>query len=587
MCKLKKLAFFFLFFLFALTKSGVSQTTAHKRIDSLNDLLWKTVFLDFEKAVKIGDETIQLAKGSNYSIGLANTYAKLGVLYDINGKPEKALPYFLNAIKIQEEIRDSAGLSFSYNNLGLMYYAQYNYKEAYKYLTISLAIDKSRNDLKRAAGAMVNLGIINTYLDSLDRSLQLYNEALAIHKSSNDSAGMMTCISNMGSVYYYKKDFKMALNYYLQNEVFLRLSGITEKKSSAYNNLANTYSKLKQFDKALEFAFKDLELCTSNQLINRKQFAYESLNDIYVDMGDYKNAHVYLNKYIALRDSILNEDRNASIAEMQTKYETEKKDKELIRINAEKDKEVQRRLTQRNFMIAVIVVITLLLLIIVLAFRSKQRINKLLNEKNELNEENIKQKEVLIAEVHHRVKNNLQLINSIIDMQSRNYEDEKTITAVKDIQKRVGAIALLHQFLYQKDSIESVEMQQYISELVTGLKNSFKSDDKKIEVVCEVENLRLHINTAVPLGLIINELFTNSFKHAFANKNEGQVKIVLRKFDDLLELEVSDDGVGSNETNSNNFGKLMIRSLSRQLQAEWKVKNENGLKNVFLIKKFK
>jgi two-component sensor histidine kinase len=468
-----------------------------------------------------------------------------------------------------------------------MYYAQYNYKNAYKFLTVSLAIDKKRGDLKRAAGAMVNLGIVNTYLDSLDESLSLYNEALEIHKLSNDTAGMMSCISNMGSVYFYKKDFKKALQCYSQNEEFLRNSGMPEKKSSAYNNLANVYAKLKMYDKALLFAFKDLELCSANQLINRKQFAYESLNDIYIEMGDYKKAHEYLHKYVSLRDSILNEDRNASIAEMQTKYETEKKDKELLQVNAEKDIEIQRNLTQRNLFIAVIVFVVLVVLIIGLAYRSKQRINKLLSEKNQLNENIIKQKEVLIAEVHHRVKNNLQLINSIVDMQARNYSEENTISAVQDIQKRIGAIALLHQFLYQKDSIESVEMSQYINELVTGLKNSFKTEDKKIGVVCEVENLRLDINTAVPLGLIINELFTNSFKHAFANKNEGQVKIVLKKLDALLELEVSDDGVGTDENSSNNFGKLMIRSLSRQLQAEWKVENGNGLKNVFLIKKFK
>ena len=574
-------------FIILINYSGNSQVLINQRVDSLNEVLWSFVFTDFNEAEKIGDEVISSAKQINYPKGLSEAYSKMGVLYDVNGKTEKSLPYFLNAIKIQEEIKDSIGLSFSYNNLGLMYYAQYNYKEAYKFLSISLVIDKKRGDLKRAAGAMVNLGIVNTYLDSLDKSLALYSEALEIHKLSNDTAGMMSCISNMGNVYFYKKDFKKALQCYSQNEEFLRNSGMPEKKSSAYNNLANVYAKLKMYDKALLFAFKDLELCSANQLINRKQFAYESLNDIYIEMGDYKKAHEYLHKYVSLRDSILNEDRNASIAEMQTKYETEKKDKELLQVNAEKDIEIQRNLTQRNLFIAVIVFVVLVVLIIGLAYRSKQRINKLLSEKNQLNENIIKQKEVLIAEVHHRVKNNLQLINSIVDMQARNYSEENTISAVQDIQKRIGAIALLHQFLYQKDSIESVEMSQYINELVTGLKNSFKTEDKKIGVVCEVENLRLDINTAVPLGLIINELFTNSFKHAFANKNEGQVKIVLKKLDALLELEVSDDGVGTDENSSNNFGKLMIRSLSRQLQAEWKVENGNGLKNVFLIMKFK
>ncbi len=575
-------------FIFCLAFQTTSAQQKNKQaVDSLNEALWKQVFVDFDKSIVTSDIAIKLSKELNYSKGLANCYARLGVLYDINGKPDKALPFFLNAIKIQDEIQDSTGLSFSYNNLGLMYYAQYNYKEAYKYLNIALKIDLNIKDTKGAAGVMVNLGIVNTYLDSLDRALQLYQDALKIHETSGDSAGMMTCISNLGNVYFYKEDYKTALKYYSTNSEFLKNSDMFEKKSSAYNNLANVYSKLKQFDKALEFAFKDLELCNSNQLINRKQFAYESLNDIYFEMGDYKKAHEFLNKYVALRDSILNEDRNESIAEMQAKFETERKDKEIIKVNAEKEKEVQKGIVQRNWFISLIVVFALILLIIVIFFISKQRINKLLQEKNNLNEEVIKQKEILIGEVHHRVKNNLQLINSIIDLQSQDFKDEATIIAIKDVQKRVGAIALLHQFLYQKDSIESVDMQLYIAELAEGLRKSFQSKENEISLVFNIERIKLHVNTAVPLGLIINELVTNSFKHAFKGRSKGEIKIDLTKSNDALVLIISDDGLGMGVDSSQNFGKQMIKSLSRQLQADWTYENNNGLKNVFLIKKFK
>lgn len=574
-------------FCLGLTVSLRAQSISSQKVDSISAEMWASVFTNPGKAKKLGEEGIIIAKKSSYQKGLAELYARLGVLYDITGKPEMALPHFLDAIKIQEQIKDSAGLSFSYNNLGLMYYAQFDYKNAYKNLNASLIINLKRNDLNRAAGAMVNLGIVNAYLDSIERSELLYNRALDIYTDLKDSSGMMSCYSNLANVYYNQREYKTALNYFLLLEKYWNSKGNPEKKASNYVQLANVHSKLKLFEKALNYAFKGLQTCEENGLVEKKQYSYENLNDIYIEMGDYKNAHIYLNKYILLRDSLLNEDRNSTLAEMQAKYETEKKDNEILKVNSERDKAVQKSAMQFNYIIAIIMFFLLVVTIIFVFLRSKQRLNKVLEEKNNLNEEIIRQKEMMIGEVHHRVKNNLQLINSIIELQIRNYQDQETISAVDDIRKRVNSIALLHQYLYQKENIDSIDMYEYMYELMNGLQQSFHTPAQNIYVECNVQNIQLHINTAVSVGLLVNELITNSFKHAFQNRSEGTIEISLKKENDTLILEVNDDGSGIKMEENNNFGRNMIRSLCRQLQAEWIRETNSGLKNKFVIKKFK
>lgn len=557
-------------------------------VDALNKLSWDLCFSNTDSSKKIAENALQLSNKINYKKGAAEAESKLAVIYDISGFPEKALPLFLSAIKEQEQIKDSSGLSFSYNNLGLMYYAQYNYPQALYNLKKSLLIDEKTGDKKSAAGSLVNIGIVYTYIDSLDEALQLYNKALAIYTSLKDTSGIMSSYSNIAKIHYSKEEYAQALDYYKKNEIFLKQYPNSERISAYYNAVANTYLKMKNFALAESFAFKDLEVCEKNQLLNRKQFAYETLNVVYSEMGNYQKAHQFLTKYTELRDSILNENRNSTIAEIQTKYEIEKKENEILRIQAEKENEISKSNTKSVFLFAISIISIIIIAFILWAYLSKKKINTLLKEKNILDEEIIKQKEMMMGEVHHRVKNNLQLITSIIELQLKSISNETAVSHIQDIQKRVESIAILHQFLYQSENVEKVEMNSYVKELSSGLKKSFSTFEKNIELQYEIPTLWVDLNTAVPLGLIINELVTNSFKHAFIQSPSGKIIIKIEHLKDLLVLKISDNGCGmdSNQT-STSFGLKMIKSLCRQLNANWNTQSENGVTNTFEIKRFK
>lgn len=559
-----------------------------KQIDELNKELWNVVFNNPDSALVLGKQIVKESQRSGYAKGTADAKAKIGVAYDLKGMQEEALPYFLDAIKIQEKIKDSVGLAFTYNNLGLMYYAQYAYEPARKYIERSLEIDRALGNKSEMAGSLINLGIIYTYLDSLDKSLSLYEQSLGIYSQLADSAGIMVVYTNMAKIYFSQKNYKKALEYNLLNEAYLERNPHPERLSAVYNSLANIYLKLNNAAKSIEYAKRDLEHCQTNNLTYRKQFSYETLSDVYSEMGDYNSANVYLKSYVSLRDSILSEDKNARIAEMQVKYESERKDNEILKVKLEKETDAARARKQKTILFVGLLLFAGGLLFVSWAYRSKRRINRLLDEKNKLNEAIIEQKQLMMGEVHHRVKNNLQLISSMIDLESRNVTDDATKSIVSDIQKRVGAISILHQFLYDKDkdSIDKADAAMYLRQLGDGLNKSFRSSEKQVDIHYEVEPLQLGTDALVPIGLIVNELITNSFKYAFT-ENGGSIFVRLFRKEHLLILEVEDNGKGIKDepSKSTSFGLTMIRSLCRQLDAVWDVETKNGLKNRFEIKK--
>lgn len=580
---MRKLLFSIVFICLCVTTINIKANT----IDSLNNYMWNEVFSNPDNAIKIGKELID--KENNQQQLIAKTIAQVGVAYDIKGLPDSALNYFLKAIKIQEELKDSVGLSFTYNNMGLMYYAQYDYPSALKFLKKSLSIDRLINDNESAAGSLINIGIIYTYLDSLDKSTLLYEEAYGLYKKMGNQSGMLTALSNMGKVYFARGMYEKALDNYLEVEEYYKTTKVNaENLSSNYNSLANTYLKLKNYNEALVYAKKDLAICSQGSLVNKKQFAYETLNEIYKTQGNFEKAHEYLKKYTDLRDSILTENRTEVIEEMQTKYETEKTEKELVEVRLEKEKEKLKHQNEKQVFYGLTGLFVLLLVFLFFGYRSKKKINNLLSEKNHLNEEIIQQKELLLGEVHHRVKNNLQLINSIVELQAMDTKDEKSSSSLADIQKRIAAIAELHQFLYQSDDVEKVDVNQYLTSLVEGLKQSFNKTNKQLEIIPQIASLNLDIKTAVPIGLIVNELVTNALKYAFVGKDSGSIQINLNKDQNRLILSIKDDGVGiDNENPKSSFGMKMVKSLCRQLKAKWEVKSENGVEHILYIERFK
>ena len=156
----------------------------------------------------------------------------------------------------------------------------------------------------------------------------------------------------------------------------------------------------------------------------------------------------------------------------------------------------------------------------------------------------LKEKELLPVEVHHRVKNNLAVISGLLELQSLSVDDLKVNRALKDSRLRIQSIALVHEKLYQNENLSEIEMDPYIHELVESLKNSFKSDLINIHFNFDIDPISLIITQAIPCGLLVNEIITNAYKHAFNDRKEGKVDITLRIEKGVITLSIKDDGVG-------------------------------------------
>jgi PAS domain S-box-containing protein len=189
--------------------------------------------------------------------------------------------------------------------------------------------------------------------------------------------------------------------------------------------------------------------------------------------------------------------------------------------------------------------------------------------------ESLKEKDVLLAEIHHRVKNNLAVISGLIEMQVWNLEDEEVRSVLRDSQLRIQSIALVHEKLYQTENFANIQVSDYIKELVLGIADSFSDPDIKIENTFDCENVGMNINQAIPFSLLLNEGVVNAYKHAFVGLNEGVLHVELKQDEENIVLTISDDGVGIEEEGSKpanpSLGMKLIETLTIQLDGEYKL----------------
>ncbi len=199
----------------------------------------------------------------------------------------------------------------------------------------------------------------------------------------------------------------------------------------------------------------------------------------------------------------------------------------------------------------------------------------------------LKEKELLVREVHHRVKNNLQIISSLLNLQSRYINDDKSIEALRESDNRVKSMSMVHEGLYRSKDLSNINFQIYLKNLVTQLSISYGIDLDKIKINLEVLNIKIAIDTAIPLGLLITEILTNSIKYAFPN-GIGTIGLLFKTEEDYYKLILKDDGIGMSLDYYNkpgeSLGLQLIESLSQQLDAKVDIDTKSGTKYTITFK---
>lgn len=201
----------------------------------------------------------------------------------------------------------------------------------------------------------------------------------------------------------------------------------------------------------------------------------------------------------------------------------------------------------------------------------------------------LKEKEVLLAEVHHRVKNNLAVITGLLELQSYATENYHAQKVLKDSQMRVRSIALVHEKLYQNENLSEVNVSSYFDQLISSVKRAIGTRDDHIRFKVDADDLKLPVTQAIPCGLLVNEIVTNSYKHAFKGRKEGLIDVSIKTKGETVLIKVQDNGIGFDQENYTkpglSLGMKLIRTLSKQLRASTEVSSKDGTRYCIEFKK--
>ncbi len=540
--------------------------------------------LELDSATTYFNKAVNGYKAINNKKGQATTYFKIAWVHKRRGNIEQALKLDLEALKLMEVIQDNTGIAGAYSRISEDLNKQGRHNEALEYALKTIEISKKNKLNTELVYAYTSAGDTHMYLGSYQKAYNYFNDALLLAYQQNVSTydlinfrnNKANALKRMGKHQEAKIEYETALAKAKEIEYENAKYVITA-------NLGEINLLLGNYNDALKYQLLTVNLQESNGDVSNLTENYEHVSTIYEKLGNYPKALEYQKKARVMRDSTAAIESDKVMSNLLTKYETEKKE-ETIKV--QKAKISQQQKTQ----ILYITIAALLTFSLIGMFSSMRNIRKKRKKLQVLNlelETKNKQNELLLKEIHHRVKNNLELVKSLISLQSAQLEDTATKDAMIASQNRVQSMGIIHQKLYQGENLGSIEMKDYFINLSEGILDTFNSEDQ-IKIECAMEQLELDVDTAVPIGLIVNELLTNALKYAFPENQKGNIQIsLLKDKPDTLTLKVVDNGIGKTQgiaPKGTGFGSQLIKLLTKQLNGEMKEESHNGTSVLFHFK---
>lgn len=479
---------------------------------------------------------------------------------------ETAYNLFLQCLDKAEKENRRDRLSAIYYNLAVIqHYNEANDKSAV-YLKKAGESARLVNDSSDLARALLLQGVVFFYLNQMDSSIISFASSAEIFSAIGEKGRAAFAASKIGNILEANGQFREATPYFRRQLEETRSANDSLGVLSAHINMATNSLNLKNYSEGLLYIDSAKSLATQlNRLFEYKEcLRSESL--LLEKAGRTAEALAVLHEYLVVQDSFLSNEKSSQIAEMEARFESAQKE------NTIRQQHISLLWSRRALIGA-----TVALLLFGLAGFLLYRLTRQLRKRNA-------EKELLVKEIHHRVKNNLQILSSLLYLQSRQIHDSAALEAVREGQSRVEAMSLIHQKLYMGDNLVQVDMNHYLKELGDMLLDAFgRRGDGAVQIRQRVEDIQLDVDTAIPLGLIANELLTNALKYAFPDGRTGVVDIVLQRNNDgSLVFEVGDDGVGVAPTPEGNtgaaaFGTRLVDLLSQKLKGKpEKVAQDNG-----------
>ncbi len=506
---------------------------------------------------------------------------------------------FLKSLKILEEI-DTLQLDAKnllkvkgkklvlYNSFAILNKNTKNYIEANSYYekAYNMAIKLKNNRI--AAILLSNQGDLLLKIKKYNQALQVLEKSKKIKslsKQKNINSINLTNL-NIALAHIELQNYDKALQ--ILDSIIPSFKENNSPSNYMYARSARgqLFNKMKLYDRAINDCLSAYNDATKQKNIEYQNPTSKCLSTAYKHMNNYKMAYFYQNKYQQFKDSIFNLENIKKITQMQMQYEFDKQNELKEITNKAKAKENKLIINSLIFGLIGLILFSGLLYRF---YSIRKKNNLVLTSKNKQISKALSDYETLLKETHHRVKNSLQMISSLLYLQSENIEDEKAAASVKDGQIRVKSMALIHQKLYQNDNLTGIETTDYITDLVDSIFQSHNIKNEAIKINLDIEKMILDIDTITPIGIILNELIVNILKHAFSEKKQNaSIKISFKKENDYLLLKVKDNGRGfvEKQKKEKSFGMKLIKSLARKLKGELSFTNNNGTLVTLKIKRF-
>lgn len=525
--------------------------------------------------------------------GLASVHLDYGNLYNTKRQFEQAIEHFSKARELFERLENREMIAIANFLAGQVFASMGEAEKAMELIGKAIPLLEKTGNKRALYAAYQNYAFALSEFEkkrgredapeALDTLIAIYDKSLQLSRASGDRLGMGRALSNKGMMQMKKGEFESAIESLFEGIAIREEIGIDEGLYTPYLTLGRCYLELDEPKKALRYFEKARALLKdSKELPNTIEF-YKSMGKAYAQVGDYQSGYEALMDYSNMKDTLFTQEKYTAIAEIEARYQTQQKVDSIALMQARAQLDAAELKRRNNWLLLLLAIAAIAAAAAFVFLRGRQKERQ---AKEQLAAKNA-QIHLLNRELSHRVKNNLQFVSSLLEMQGRRAGSEDARAALQESENRLQAMALLHRRLYQQEEdATTIELGSYLEELCGYLQSTYPAEGPPPEIRMEIEPMQVDAEQAGRLGLIVNELLTNSFKHAFHEVEQPEVFLGLQRTEDgYIRLSYRDNGkgmpVGYDVQNSRSLGLKLIHTLSRQLGGSVEVSSEEGARYEF------
>ncbi|MBS1534680.1 MAG: tetratricopeptide repeat protein [Bacteroidetes bacterium] len=537
---------------------------------------------EYNQAASAFEQARQLAKKQNNTKLFGKANNNLGNVYSLMGQSEKALSHYLSAMEISRQLHDTLVLAKTIKNIGALYEEQKDFKTAMQYYRQALDLASRKKDQALIADCLNNQGVVYEQLQQYEKALEVYDKSLSIYRQLKDFSRVALALNNSAIVEKYLKHYPESVSKYQESLALSERNNDRFMVAATQNNLGNVYQLMGNSRKALEWCLKASQ---NAKAINAPEILIETYDGIalaYEKLGLWPQAVQYRKWYEAEKDRFINANRSSQLIEMQTKYETKKKEDEIVLLRQQEKiknlelSEKQSKIERRNVLLIVNVLLLLGLVVLAYFWRSRQKLQDSLNRERLVRETEELERLRIAKDIHDDLGSGLSKINFLSELISKetavpfevkNYSQAVRETSVRMIENMRDLIWALNPENTTLANLIS-RMREYASDYLEDyqIQITYQIPDDLPQTCISKESHR-------GLFMIVKETLNNIGKYAQAT--EVQFKVVLHP--ETLQLLIRDNGIGFDAGNAENGNGLRnMKSRVEALDGSFKLQSNIG-----------